>query len=96
MIHPKYLSYIQYWCWIGNGERYNAERIAGEYFWLWLTLFVSILAYIPLYFWARGNVTVSTKHWWSFEFHSNEGNDVVQIDPDGRKRRSLGMIAYVI
>jgi hypothetical protein len=56
---------------------------------------VSILAYIPLFFWARGNITVSTEHWWKITFHSSKEN-IQGIDPDGRRRRSLGMIAYVM
>jgi len=54
---------------------------------------VSILAYIPLFFWARGNITVSTEHWWKITFHSSKKN-IHGIDPDGRRRRSIGMIAY--
>jgi len=56
---------------------------------------VSILAYIPLFFWARGNITVSTEHWWKITFHSSKKN-IHGIDPDGRRRRSIGMIAYVM
>lgn len=96
-VHTRDSTYYEtptpYWCWIGDGHRFNAERIAGEYIWLWITLFGSILAYIPLFFWARGNITVSLEHWWHIRFHSNKEN-VQGIDPDGRKRRSLGMIAY--
>ncbi|KIM83330.1 hypothetical protein PILCRDRAFT_819583 [Piloderma croceum F 1598] len=96
-IHTRGSSHYEtptpYWCWIGDGTRYDAERIAGEYLWLWITLFVSILAYIPLFFWAQGNITVSTEHWWEITFHSSKEN-IQGIDPDGRRRRSLGMIAY--
>jgi len=57
-------------------------------------MFVSFLTYVPLFFWARGNITVSSTHWWKFRVHSS--SDVVQdIDPDGRKRRSIGMIVSV-
>jgi len=58
-------------------------------------MFISFLTYTPLFFWARGNISVSPTHWWKFRMH--QGKDVVQdIDPDGRKRRSIGMIASVL
>lgn len=79
-----------YWCWIG--ANYNAERVGGEYFWLWLTLFVSVLLYVPLCFWARGNISVDPRYWWIIRVHKR--SDMVSIDPDGWRRRSLGMIAY--
>jgi hypothetical protein len=31
----------QFWCWIGNGSKYNVERLAGEYVWMWIALAVS-------------------------------------------------------
>lgn len=51
-----------YWCWIG--ERYRGERIAGEYFWLWLTLGVSVAVYVPMFLWTRGNLVVDKNRWW--------------------------------
>jgi hypothetical protein len=41
------ISSWQYWCWIG--QRFSWQRMAGEYVWFWLTLFVSIALYFPLY-----------------------------------------------
>jgi hypothetical protein len=41
----------KYWCWIS--PEYSHERIAGEYLWFWITLFASVIVYIPLYFWAK-------------------------------------------
>jgi len=79
-----------FWCWIGSA--YKAERIAGEYFWLWFALFMSVLLYVPLFFWARGNLSVDPKCWWKFRIHTQ--NDILVIDPEGWKRRSLGLIAY--
>jgi hypothetical protein len=53
-------------------------------------MFVSFITYTPLFFWARGHITVSSTHWWKFRVHK----EVVQtIDPDGRNRRAIGMIA---
>ncbi|KIM74393.1 hypothetical protein PILCRDRAFT_828227 [Piloderma croceum F 1598] len=80
-----------YWCWIG--DRYSKEQFAGQYVWVWTTVVVSFLTYTPLFVWARGNISVSPTHWWKFRVH--KGKDVVKdIDPDGRKKRSIGMIVY--
>lgn len=83
----------QYWCWIGN--HYRAEQFTGQYIWIWISMFVSFLTYVPLFFWARGNITVSPTYWWKFRVH--RGNDIGQDgDPDGRKRRSIRMIVSVM
>ncbi|KAJ7282868.1 hypothetical protein C8J57DRAFT_53677 [Mycena rebaudengoi] len=84
-----YESPTPYWCWIG--ENYLGLRIAGEYVWFWITLFVSILAYIPLFFWARGNITVSETSWWRFSVHPALATD--ELDRR-RRRNSYTMIAY--
>ena len=34
-----YYDPTPFWCWIGNG--YLAERVTGEYVWMWLALAVS-------------------------------------------------------
>jgi len=86
-----YENPVGYWCWIG--DRYRAEQYAGQYVWVWTTVFVSFLTYTPLFFWAKGNLSVSKIHWWEFRVHTGK-NVVHNIDPDGRKRRSIGMIAY--
>lgn len=58
-------------------------------------MIVSFLTYTTLFVWARGNISVSPTHWWKFRVHKDK--DVVQdIDPDGRKKRSIGMIVSVI
>lgn len=57
-------------------------------------MFVSFITHTPLFFWARGNISISPMRWWKLRVH--KGKDVVQdIDPDGRKRRSIGMIVSV-
>jgi hypothetical protein len=81
----------QYWCWIG--DRYKTEQFLGQYVWLWITMIVSFLTYTPLFFWARGIITVSSSHWWKFQVHKKP---VLVIDPDGMKRRSIAMISFVI
>ncbi|KAF8583204.1 hypothetical protein K439DRAFT_76324 [Ramaria rubella] len=57
-----------YWCWVG--ARFNDDRIAGEYFWLWLTALVSLALYVPLFFCLRGNIAVGEKQWWRIRFRS--------------------------
>jgi len=46
------------WCWIGNG--FAAERIAGEYVWLWIATLASIVLYIPLFFIMKGTLDMDT------------------------------------
>jgi len=88
-----YESPVGYWCWIGN--HYLPEQLAGQYIWVWVTMVISFLAYTTLFFWARGNISVSQQHWWKFQVHSD--TDVVQdIDPGGRRWRSFRMIVYPI
>jgi hypothetical protein len=57
---------------------------------MWMSLFISFLLYIPLFFWGRGNVTIGENPW-HFEFHSRQRID----DPHGLRRYALLMIAYV-
>jgi hypothetical protein len=84
-----YETPVGFWCWIGDHNRYNAERYVGEYVWTWVALGVSAFTYVPLFFWARGNITVSEQHWWKINFHKHD-----DLGEDGRRRRSIGMIAY--
>ncbi|KIM82293.1 hypothetical protein PILCRDRAFT_71066 [Piloderma croceum F 1598] len=97
-IHTHSSNYYEtpsYWCWIG--PKYYPERISGEYFWFYLTMAVSLFTYIPLFLWSQGNMTVSPEHWWKIRFHRNKDNDaVLHADPNGRSRRSIGMIAYPV
>jgi len=74
-----------YWCWIG--ENFLVQRILGEYIWFWLTLLVSIVAYIPLCLYVRGNITVNTDVWWRFRVHRAHNRGVVRT-------RALDLIAY--
>ncbi|KAF7972377.1 hypothetical protein HWV62_18086 [Athelia sp. TMB] len=81
-----------YWCWIGKNHK--LEEYLGEYVWMWVAMFVSFAAYTPLFFWARGNMSVDPAYWWKIRFHKN-ATDEHTIDPDGKKRRAMGLIAYV-
>jgi len=43
-----YATPSPYWCWIDEDKKFKGERIGGQYLWYWLTLFVSLLTYVPL------------------------------------------------
>ncbi|KAJ3517235.1 hypothetical protein NLJ89_g633 [Agrocybe chaxingu] len=83
------ISRPQYWCWISS--HYLLWRIFAEYIWFWITLAFSILVYIPLYFWVRGNIVIHDPAWWRFHFQHAD-----KSDPELRRRRrqSLVMAAY--
>ncbi|KDR75047.1 hypothetical protein GALMADRAFT_69340 [Galerina marginata CBS 339.88] len=85
-----YESPTPYWCWIS--EDYLQMRIWGEYFWFWITLAFSIVIYVPLYLWSRGNIIIDNHSWWKFTFQKASLN----ADPGQRgvRRRSLIMLAY--
>jgi hypothetical protein len=76
----------QFWCWIHPGSRYNAQRIVGEYVWIWSVVVISVFTYIPLALVVRGNLSVSANYWWKFTFHQKQ---------EGRRKPMLMMIAYV-
>jgi len=79
-----------YWCWIG--PNYLKEKITGEYLWFWLTLGLSLIFYVLLFFWSMGNITVNQDKWWKFSVHpSNDSH----ADSD-RRRHSLKLLAYPI
>jgi len=58
-IHKHYETPTPYWCWIGRG--YEAERLAGEYIWLWITLFASVILNVSVYLWTKGHLSVNLK-----------------------------------
>ncbi|KZP09505.1 hypothetical protein FIBSPDRAFT_679383, partial [Athelia psychrophila] len=80
-----------FWCWIG--KKHSIDRYLGEYVWMWAAMLVSFLAYTPLFFWARGNLRIAPAYWWKIRFHKIIP-DEYNIDPDGQKRRAMGLIAY--
>ncbi|KAH9025443.1 hypothetical protein EDB85DRAFT_2075039 [Lactarius pseudohatsudake] len=67
-IHKNLETPTPYWCWIG--PEYGAERLAGEYIWLWIALFASVIMYIPLYFWMKGRLSVHPDKWYKFRLHA--------------------------
>jgi len=81
-----------YYCWIGAD--YLQWRIWGEYIWFWITLGVSLVIYIPLYLWSRGNLLFDEHTWWKFTLQRTDLN----ADPELKviRRRSLVMLAYPV
>jgi hypothetical protein len=71
-----------YWCWISG--HFNAERIAGEYFWLWLAAFASIALYSLLFLRVRGNITVDPQDWRQvrFKWHRWRSDDAEGEEDD--------------
>jgi len=67
-IHKHYEVPTPFWCWIS--PHFAGERLGGEYLFLWLTLFISILLYIPLYYWSEGRLSVDENRWYKFHMHA--------------------------
>jgi len=79
----------QFWCWIGDGSRYTAERYTGEYVWMWIALGVSAVTYIPLAFVAQGiGLRVNGNRWYRFELYRRD--DIRAED----QKKSISMIVY--
>ncbi|KAH9979159.1 hypothetical protein BJV74DRAFT_131271 [Russula compacta] len=88
-IHKNYETPTPYWCWIG--PQYTGERIGGEYAWLWVALFTSVILYVPLYFWAKGRLSVDEEKWYKFRTsRPDRGGEYAQ------RRAALGMLLYPI
>ena len=80
---PHYLHHSgQDWCWIN--ARYSGDRLAGEYVWMWIALFASVMLYIPLYFWAEG--------YWSVDEHNNFHWSSADRIGYAQRRATLGML----
>jgi len=86
-IHKNYETPTPYWCWISPS--FPGERLGGEYIWLWLALFASVLLYIPLYFWTEGRLDVDKTKWYKFQV-SNLNQQVEYT----QRRAALGMLLY--
>ncbi|KAH8990580.1 hypothetical protein EDB92DRAFT_1946522 [Lactarius akahatsu] len=87
-IHKDLEAPTPYWCWIG--DKYNLERLAGEYIWLWIALSASVIMYIPLYFWMNGRrLSTDPKKWYKFRLSKSN-------DQYAQRRSALGMLSYPI
>jgi len=76
------------------GPGYKQERIWGEYFWLWLTIFVAIAVYLPLFLWNQGYITIDEQYWWKAKWYWKASGE----DGEARERpraSSLAILAYV-
>ncbi|KAH9048658.1 hypothetical protein EDB83DRAFT_2632661 [Lactarius deliciosus] len=69
-IHKDFEKPTPFWCWIG--PKYNGERLAGEYVWLWIALFASVVMYVPLHFWMKGHLSVDGEKWYKFRLVKSE------------------------
>ncbi|KAL4241711.1 hypothetical protein ABKN59_000865 [Abortiporus biennis] len=52
-----YFGDTQYWCWITSD--FPAQRIALEYFWMWMTSLLNIALYVPIALVLKGVIVVS-------------------------------------
>src|SRR6266511_4058561 len=80
----------QYWC--SPNRQYLVWKTLGEYVWMWIALFGSILLYVPLFLWMRGNIDLDTPGvtWWNrFQRATNDSNSRAD------RIRSLIMLACV-
>lgn len=73
------------------GSNYKEERIWGEYFWLWLTLFVAIAVYVPLFLWIKGYITINEQEWWKVKWYWR----VAGPDGDQRERPRASSLAIL-
>ncbi|KAI0254076.1 hypothetical protein BJV78DRAFT_105369 [Lactifluus subvellereus] len=86
-IHKNYEVPTPFWCWIN--PVYEGERLAGEYIWLWTSLFTSVIMYIPLYLWAEGRLSVDKQKW--YKFHLNNSDDRIEYT---ERRAAMGILFY--
>jgi hypothetical protein len=84
-LHKNFETPTPFWCWIG--PHYKAERLAGEYAWLWITLFASVIMYIPLYFWTKGRLSTDPEKWYKFRLSESD-------DGYSQRRAALGILFY--
>ncbi|KAJ7033369.1 hypothetical protein C8F04DRAFT_623175 [Mycena alexandri] len=105
--HSLFESPTPYWCWLG--QRFLGFRLAGEYVWFWINLAAAITAYLILFLWERGNITISDTVWWRFSMHrSSTGTDATGTDTAGtettgtdaaervQRQRAYTKIAYPV
>ena len=83
-----------YWCWIGGA--FDAERIAGEYFWLWTAALSSIFFYTLLFFRLRGNIQVDPQDWKRIRVRLHPSSHVLDAPFTGTCREAMAMIWYPI
>ncbi|EIN11599.1 hypothetical protein PUNSTDRAFT_118927 [Punctularia strigosozonata HHB-11173 SS5] len=78
-----------YWCWIaGKQNHYLADKIMGEYLWLWLTLVLSVVLYTLLWLLLRGNVDPEEGRPWKVTWQRRPSDHV--------EKNNLGILAYPV
>ncbi|KIK70868.1 hypothetical protein GYMLUDRAFT_148385 [Collybiopsis luxurians FD-317 M1] len=75
-----YYGNTQYWCWITSS--YGFERIALEYFWMWLAAFINLLCYGIMALVVKGALVA-------------DGTRFRYIGRKSRRKHSLGMLNSV-
>ncbi|KAF8271052.1 hypothetical protein EI94DRAFT_1721231 [Lactarius quietus] len=60
--HKNFDTPTPYWCWIGPNPKFKFERLAGEYVWMRIALFTSVILYLLLYFWTKGRLSVNLRN----------------------------------
>jgi hypothetical protein len=66
------------------------ERLGGEYIWLWIGLFASVILYVPVYFWAEGCLSIPEDRWWWPKFHKSKFDGRAEYT---QRRTALAMLA---
>jgi len=65
-------------------------KIAVEYLWIWLRIFLTFPIYISLYLWMRGNLVDDENTWWRIRFKFQGAENAEAL---ARNRKSLVMLA---
>jgi len=93
---PVSLSPI-FWLWSLNSEQSWASPLEWEflteYMWMGIMLLLSVLIYIPLYLWMRGNLVIDEAAGWNCHFKQAINDDSSSIR--FRQRQSVVMLACV-
>ncbi|KAH9978631.1 hypothetical protein BGW80DRAFT_1280089, partial [Lactifluus volemus] len=88
-IHKNYEEPTPFWCWINSA--FEGERLAGEYIWLWITLFSSVIMYISVFLWTKGWFSVDKdKKWYKFR----RGPDDNLRAGNASRRAAWGLLFY--
>ena len=90
LINPSFQRPTPYWCWISGSD---AERIVGEYLWLWIAALLSILLYTLLFFRLRGNIQVDPLNWKRIHVRLHPDS---YFQPTAVSREAMGVIWYPI
>lgn len=89
---------MQYWCWVGGQQSLLGDKIGGEYVWLWLTIIVSFMVYIPIYLRRLGYLKVG--NWKRDSMQSDEKGGFTRqpkllVKQQKPAAASLALLAYV-